>query len=188
MNKIRKILQCIKFRRCVLGKVGKGNKFRPNVIVTSAAVIGNHNYFGDRTMIGNVKIGNYCSFAPDVKIAQSQHALAYITTCQKICSENFGYSLNHVSAIIENDVWIGANAVVMQGVHIGNGAVIGASAVVTHDVPPYAIVVGIPAKVIKYRFSQEDIDVINESEWWTNDLKIALTKVKNLENLIMNRR
>lgn len=45
MNKIRKILQCIKFRRCVLGKVGKGNKFRPNVIVTSAAVIGNHNYF-----------------------------------------------------------------------------------------------------------------------------------------------
>ena len=75
----------------------------------------------------------------------------------------------------------------MQGVHIGNGAVIGASAVVTHDVPPYAIVVGIPAKVIKYRFSQEDIDVINESEWWKNDLKIALTKVKNLENLIMNR-
>src|SRR5574344_752485 len=134
MNRLIKLYQCIKYRSCILGMVGSNNKFRPHTSVTSAAVIGNNNYFGDRSMVGNVTIGNYCSFAPDVKIAQSQHSVNYLTTFQRISKRNINYSLNQKKAIVENDVWIGANAVVMQGVTIGTGAVIGANAVVTHDI------------------------------------------------------
>ena len=68
---------------------------------------------------------------------------------------------------IGNDVWIGRRAVIMSGVTIGNGAVIGACSVVTKDIPPYAIAVGNPAKVVKYRFSQATIDRMQKLQWWT---------------------
>ncbi len=135
-------------------------------------------------MIGNAEIGNYCSFGPDVKLAQSQHSIEYITTYQRISKTNIGYSLNVKKALIDHDVWIGANAIVMQGVHIGTGAVIGANAVVTKDVPPFAIAVGIPAKVIRYRFSEDIRSKILNSEWWEHDFVTACRAVKELEKTI----
>lgn len=68
--------------------------------------------------------------------------------------------------VIGNDVWIGENVFINDGIAIGNGAVIGAHSVVTHDVPDYAIVAGVPAKVIRYRFSSEQIVQLNEVKWW----------------------
>ena len=67
---------------------------------------------------------------------------------------------------IENDVWVGATSTIMSGVKISNGAVIGGGSVVTKDVPPYAIVVGNPAKVVKYRFNEEQIDKLLRIAWW----------------------
>ena len=67
---------------------------------------------------------------------------------------------------IGNDVWIAANVVITEGLKIGDGAVIGAGAVVTHDIPPYAIVGGVPAKVIRYRFTKEMIDELLKIKWW----------------------
>ena len=166
MNKIQKLLQCIRLRRRILGKVGRGNKFCAKVTATSASIIGNYNQFSDRCMVGNAVIGNYCSFGPDVKIGQSQHSIDYITTFQKISSKNIDFSLITEPAIIDSDVWVGANAVVLQGVHIGIGAVIGANAVVSHDVPPYAIVVGVPAKILRYRFDEGQRNMLLESKWW----------------------
>ena len=83
-------------------------------------------------------------------------------------------------AEIGNDVWLGANVVVMQGVKIGNGAVVGANAVVTKDIPPYAVAVGIPAKIIKYRFDDEKINQIQQSCWWNYDLDEAAKIVEKL--------
>lgn len=183
-RKIKKVIQCFRYRRVLLGRIGKGNKFRPKVSATSASIIGNNNYFGDRCMIGNVKIGNYCSFGPDVKLAQSQHSIDYITTYQRISNINIGYLLNGKKAQIDNDVWVGANAVVMQGVHIGTGAVIGANAVVTKDVPPFAVVVGVPAKIIKYRFTEDVQKKILDSEWWNNDFSVACSIIKEIEQII----
>lgn len=67
---------------------------------------------------------------------------------------------------IGNDVWIGANSIVMDGVSVGDGAIIGAGAIVTRDVPAYAVAVGSPAKVIKFRFDTTTIDLLKSSQWW----------------------
>ncbi len=180
VNKFQKLIQCIRYRRIVLGKIGKHNDLRPGILLTSTSIIGNYNHIGDRVMIGNATIGNYCSIAPDVKIGQSHHSIDYVTTSQKISSINIGYSLLKKRAIIENDVWIGANAVVMQGVTIGTGSVVGANAVVTKDIPPYSVAVGIPAHVIRKRFNDQVIDSLLFSKWWENDLQDALLIVKRI--------
>ena len=70
---------------------------------------------------------------------------------------------------IGNDVWIGDGAFIKNGVTIGDGAIIGARAVVTKDIPPYAIVVGVPAKILKYRFSEQIIDRLLNTKWWNLD-------------------
>lgn len=101
-----------------------------------------------------LKIGNYCSIAPQVMfILSADHNIKYISTYPfkvKCLGENFeGVSKGN---IIVDDVWIGYGATIMSGVHIGQGAVIAARAVVTKDVPAYSICGGVPAKIIKYRF------------------------------------
>lgn len=180
MNKIRKIIQCLKYKTVVLGKVGKGNRFERDARVESVAEIGNHNYFSFRVMIGNARIANYCSFGPDVKIGQSQHSVDYFTTSQKVSRRAIGFSMLKNKAEIGNDVWLGANVVVMQGVKIGDGAVVGANAVVTKDIPPYAIAVGIPAKVVRYRFPEETVYALKQSKWWDYDVEQACEILKNI--------
>ncbi len=89
--------------------------------------------------------------------------------------------------IIGHDVWIGHNAIIMPNVQIGNGAIIGSGAVVTHDVEPYSVVVGVPAKPIKKRFSDEIIEKIEKSEWWNwshEQLKERYDDFKNIEEFV----
>ena len=91
---------------------------------------------------------------------------------------------NHCQIIIGNDVWIGAYATIMGGVKIGNGAVIGAGAVVAKDVPPYAVVVGNPARVIKYRFDEATIEWLQKLRWWNwtpEKIKACWPEMENME-------
>lgn len=78
---------------------------------------------------------------------------------------------NNQSIIVGNDVWIGANVVLLPGVYIGNGAIIAAGAVVTHDIEPYSIVGGVPAKKIRYRFEHDVIEKLQEIQWWNWDVE-----------------
>ncbi len=122
--------------------------------------------------VKRAKIGRYCSIAPGVWIAPFAHEVKGLSTSLAITGglHDFGgkpmAQAPQKSVEIGNDVWIGANAVLMGGVKIGDGAVIAAGAVVTHDVPPYAIVGGVPAKVIRYRFSDELIARLLKVQWW----------------------
>ena len=71
---------------------------------------------------------------------------------------------------IGNDVWVGARAIILDGVTIGDGAIVGAGAVVAKDVPAYAVVGGVPAKVLRYRFEQAEIDLLEQLKWWNKDI------------------
>lgn len=171
-------------KKGIYGEIGYNNKFTKGVFIVEGAKIGHNNYFGPYSMINNALIGNYCSIAPNVKIGQGIHSMSYITTYQKISSEMIGHSLNSHPAVIGSDVWCGANAVIMQGVRVGNGAIIGANAVVTSDIPDYAVAVGVPAKVIKYRFNAEIADIIGKSEWFNHDISEAKKIIKMIQNQI----
>ena len=170
----------------VYGKIGKSNKFTKGIFISESAEIGNHNYFGPYSMMNNAIIGNYCSIAPGVKIGQGNHSKDYITSYQKISGDLINHSLNSTPSILGNDVWCGANVVIMQGVRIGDGAIIGANAVVTKDIPDYAIAVGIPAKVINYRFPPEKIKIIKDSKWFDKDINRAKSIIKELEDGVVH--
>ena len=106
-------------------------------------------------------IGNFCSIAENVHfMLGSEHALNHISTYpfQVYFMGADREAISKGDIIVKDDVWIGRNALIMSGVNIGQGAVIAAGAVVTKDVPPYAIVGGVPARVIRYRFGQEIIE------------------------------
>lgn len=107
-----------------------------------------------------LSIGDFCSIAPNVAFCLgSEHRIDTISSFPykvKICGET-AEATSKGDIVIKDDVWIGYGATIMSGVHIGQGAVVAAGAVVTKDVPPYAIVGGVPAKVIKYRFDEEII-------------------------------
>jgi len=119
-----------------------------------------------------LKIGKFCSIAGDVTIILGgEHRIDWISTYPfNILFEEAKHITGHPTTkgdvIIDNDVWIGENAFVLSGVHIGNGAVIAARSVVTKDVEPYTIVAGNPAHPIRKRFQADIIETLLEIEWW----------------------
>ena len=130
----------------------------------------------DRAYIIN-EIGSFCSINGSVKLGtEGNHPLNFITTHPILYHEKYNF-FDHPDSYIKlqdynakitigNDVWIGANAIILPGVTIGDGAVIAAGAIVTKDIPPYAIVGGVPAKVIKYRFDDYIIKALLQIKWW----------------------
>ena len=122
------------------------------------------------------RIGRYCSFADGVCIFNANHPIELKSTHPFFYEPSFGYveseQISRRSIVIGNDVWIGQNAVILASVKkIGHGAVIGAGAVVTKDVPEFAILAGNPARILRYRFSEEIQEEIIESQWWNKDIK-----------------
>lgn len=122
----------------------------------------------------SIKIGKFCSIAANVKIfGDGNHNTKWITTypftvfLREDFSDIKGYpAYKEKRTKIGNDVWIGENAIVLSGVEVGDSAVIAAGAVVTKDVPAYAIVGGNPAEIIKFRFSKDEIEKLMELKWW----------------------
>jgi virginiamycin A acetyltransferase len=117
-----------------------------------------------------VNIGGFCSIAKGVLFQSYFHDHERLTThfiLHHVFGEEWGKELTSKGPIVVgNDVWIGAQSIIMSGVSIGNGAVVAANSVVNKDVPAYAIVAGSPAKLIKYRFAEDTIAMLEQLKWW----------------------
>lgn len=137
----------------------------------------------DNSCKSHLSIGCYCSIAPDVTfMLDGEHNYKTLSTYPFMTryTKKKDVSVSKGDIIVSDDVWIGYGAIIMSGVNIGQGSVIAAGAVVTKDVPPYAIVGGVPAKVIKYRFDKSFIDELLKVDYnniLTNDIE------QNLDNL-----
>lgn len=157
---------------------GKYNVLSRNTMVVNSH-LGDFTYVNTNSYVLWTTLGKYCSIGPDVKIAPGKHpATVYVSTHPITFNRqrNFvkhytkGHNFkNYEPVIIGNDVWIGANAVIMDGVHIADGAIVAANAVVVKNVGPYEIVGGNPAKFIKKRFTDAQINYLLDFKWWDKD-------------------
>ena len=168
------------FKKVLRGKCVINSNIHKTAKINSGATIvdstiGRYTYTCYDDEIVNCEIGQFCSISDDVIIGGAEHPIKWVSTSPvfqdvKHSGPRKKFSRHHFDGIaktfIGNDVWIGKRAIIKAGVTIGDGAVIGAGAVVTKDVPPYAVVAGMPAKIIKYRFDEETIESLLSSKWW----------------------
>lgn len=173
-------------------KLKSKNTIGNNCFIANCS-IGEFTYIAENSSIMNTEIGKFCSIARNVGIGLGQHPThTFVSTHPAFFSphKQCGYSFTNNSffnetgqTVIGNDVWIGANVVIMDNVNVGDGAIIGAGAIVTKDIPPYAIVVGSPAKIIKYRFTLEQINFLLEFKWWNKNESWLEENFKDWHNI-----
>jgi acetyltransferase-like isoleucine patch superfamily enzyme len=142
------------------------------VEIDSRAVLGDCSYVTRGTIIGPAVIGKFCSVGNYCQIGMPEHPLTFVSTSPRTYGRSnvFGkrddWNDFPRPPVIGNDVWIGSGAQVLQGVKVGDGAVLAAGAIVTKDVPPYAIVAGVPARILRYRFDENRIQTLLRLKWW----------------------
>lgn len=171
-------------RKCEFG----GRNYLSDYSSLISSSIGYASYLGKSTAIKNTSIGKYTSIGPDVKCVFGKHPSdtfvsthpAFFSTMKQV---GFSYAKEQLfqefekplddegkySIVIGNDVWIGAGVTLMDGVTIGDGAILATNSLIVKDIEPYAIVGGVPAKVIKYRFEKEEIAFLKDFKWWEKD-------------------
>ena len=193
---------------CSGSSIGAGSTFEGHNYIGKSATfdgdMGFGSYIGDRSQIYG-SVGRYVSIADCVTVVDGDHPTERIvSTHPSFYSDRNSVGLNYgnkskfiehkyadeekkAPVVIGNDVWIAHGAILLSGITVGDGAVVAAGAVVVKDVPPYTIVGGVPAKPIRKRFTDEQIDLLLKSEWWERDqdwIKEHYNEFENIESFI----
>ena len=156
--------------------------------ILNHVTVGRGTYIASNAYISNTTIGKFCSIGPNIFCGYGYHPTNGISTSPAFYSTRGqpGFTFSTIDKCEErkiitigNDVFIGMNVTILDGVTIGDGAVIGAGAVVNKDIPPYAVAVGCPIKVVKYRFSDEIIQSLLASRWWDREDAVLKEIEKN---------
>ena len=157
----------------------------------SNSKIGDYTYVSQNAIISQTEIGKFCSIGPNLVSGWGVHPLNGISTSPMFYStmKQNGMTLSSVDKVVErkpiiigNDVFIGANVTILDGVSIGDGAVIGAGAVVSKDIPPYAIAIGCPIEILRYRFDDDTRKKIQALNWWDYNE----TQLKDVEHFFFD--
>lgn len=181
------------FKRVLRGTSILNSKIDKTAKVFSGSIfynskLGRYSYIGYDSEVINCEIGAFCSIANDFIAGGAMHPIEWASTSPVFYNVSGGTG-RHLGClpirktnktVIGNDVWIGSRAIIMQGISVGTGAVIGAGSIVTKNVPPYAVVAGCPARILKYRFNEEIINKLLASEWWLMSDK----QLKNIARFI----
>lgn len=173
------------------------NKIHKGATVSNS-YIGKNTYIGSDSNFNECKIGRFCSIAPNVKIITNTHpSSVWVSSSPTFFSTLLQNGQTFVeknkfeehlcvdgyNVVIGNDVWIGSNVIIKGGITISDGAIVAMGAVVTKDVPPYAIVGGVPAKVIKYRFNEDQIAKLQDIKWWDKSDSWLRSHADDFENI-----
>lgn len=161
--------------RCTFGRC---NRLYDGAVLTDTS-LGDFTYVANASRLSQVQVGKFCCIGPEVLVGLgkhpsrhfvSSHPAFYSPLAQAQVTFSATERFNEFEQVqIGHDVWIGARAIIVDGIRIGNGAIVGAGAVVTKDVPAYAVVVGVPARIVRYRFNPEQIHILESINWWDKD-------------------
>lgn len=191
----------IRFSKSIIDRgssINKDTEIEANVHVFNNCIINNckissYTYIGRNSLVQNVRIGKFCSIANDVFIGLGKHPPDYFSTSPLFYRINNAFNISLVEKNLDfkeydqieigNDVWVGARVIIMDGIKIGNGAIVAANSVVTKDVPNYAIVAGVPAKIVRYRFSEEKIKKLLALQWWNWNISEIKSRINEINYL-----
>jgi len=182
-------------RRCCINpasQIAENCHILENCLILNST-INRFSYIGRNSIIQNTTIGSFCSIANDVFIGLGTHPTNLFSTSPlfyrtsnplkiKLIRKDYNFT-EYELITIGSDVWVGARAIILDGISIGDGAVVAAGSVVTKDIPPYAIVAGVPAKIVKHRFNEKKIMQLLQEKWWTWDLQDIKKNKKVLNSL-----